>query len=75
VLVQSSLHPPSFVVPHVLSAADLFAEVLVDMPESAVKETALAFASTLREPDPSVYVKSENISEEVIPFCIARKKL
>ena len=35
------------------------------MPESAIAETAAAFANKMREPDQSIYVKSERIADEV----------
>ncbi len=65
VLVQSSLHPPAHVVEHVLAAADVFSKVLMDMPECDVADTAHAFANKMREPDQTVYEKSERIADEV----------
>ncbi len=65
VLVQSSLHPPPLVIERVLAAADLFAKELSEMPESTIAETAAAFANKMREPDQSIYVKSERIADEV----------
>ena len=65
VLVQSSLHPPPLVIERVLAAADVFAKELTEMPESAIAETAAAFANKMREPDQSIYVKSERIADEV----------
>ena len=65
ILVQSSLHPPAHVVEQVLAAADVFAKVLADMPESVVTETAQAFANKMKEPEKSVYEKSERIGDEV----------
>lgn len=71
VLVQSSLHSPSHVAERVLDAADVFAKELMEMPESAITETAQAFANKMREPDQSVYVKSERVADEVRMFCAA----
>jgi secreted Zn-dependent insulinase-like peptidase len=71
VLVQSSLHPPSHVIEHVLASADIFSKVLMEMPEAAVAETAHAFANKMREPDQTVYEKAEKIADEVrIPSCL-----
>jgi len=65
VLVQSSLHPPPHVIAHVLAAADAFAQVLVDMPESAIIEVAQAFANKMREPEHSIALRTEKIADEV----------
>jgi hypothetical protein len=70
VLVQSSLHPPSHVAERVLAAADVFAKELMEMPESAIAETAQAFANTMREPDQTVHLKSERVAVEVQLFCM-----
>lgn len=70
--MQSSLHPPSHVAERVLAAADAFAKDLSDMPEATVVETAQAFANKMREPDQSVYVKSERIADEVQLFACDR---
>ncbi len=69
--MQSSLHSPSHVAERVLDAADVFAKELMEMPESAITETAQAFANKMREPDQSVYVKSERVADEVRMFCAA----
>jgi secreted Zn-dependent insulinase-like peptidase len=65
ILVQSSLHPPAHVIEQVSATCDAFAKVLADMPESVVTETAQAFANKMREPENSVYEKSERIGDEV----------
>jgi chromatin segregation and condensation protein Rec8/ScpA/Scc1 (kleisin family) len=62
------------VVEHVLAAADMFSKVLDETPEADVAETARAFANKMREPEQSVYVKSERIADEVLdsPRCCNR---
>jgi len=70
VFVQSSLHTSSHVAEQVLAAADVFAKELMEMPESAIAETAQAFANTMREPDQTVHLKSERVAVEVQLFCM-----
>ena len=56
----------------VLAAADVFAKELMEVPESAFAETAQAFANKMREPDQTVYLKSERVAHEVQSFYVAR---